>query len=191
MSTEHRRAGLLRAARTVFGRKGYHAAGVSDIVAEAGVARGTFYNYFESKRAVFQAVLLQLMDEVASVDVPIDVTQPIPPQVRVNLQRIVEAALNEEVSRLLFSEAAGIDEEADAALRAFYGAAAARIEKALRDGVALGVVRDGDLEITARCLLGTVQMPIFLASLGFEERLAPERLVAELEALLAGGVLAR
>ncbi len=189
MSSEHRRAGLLRAARTVFGQKGYHAAGVSDIVAEAGVARGTFYNYFESKRSIFQAVLLGLMDEVAGVVVPIELDRSIEDQLRTNLELIVEAALNEEVGRLLFAEAAGIDDEADAALRAFYGAAAARIEKALRHGVRLGLVRDGDLGLTARCLLGMVQMPVFLASLGFEEKLAPERLVAELEALLRGGVL--
>ncbi len=161
---------------------------MGDIVTEAGVARGTFYNYFESKRAVFQAVLLQLMDQVAEVVVPIDVGQPIDAQLRNNLERIVAAAMDEEVSRLLFAEAAGIDDEADAALRAFYGAAAARIEKALRDGVALGLVRDGDLALTARCLLGTVQMPIFLASLGFED-LEAARLVHELEALLRGGVL--
>jgi AcrR family transcriptional regulator len=190
VSSEHRRAGLLRAARTVFGRKGYHAAGVSDIVGEAGVARGTFYNYFESKRAVFQAVLLQLMDEVAGVVVPIELDRSIEAQLHTNLELIVTAALNEEVGRLLFAEAAGIDDEADAALRAFYGAAAARIEKALRKGVQLGLVRDGDLGLTARCLLGMVQMPVFMASLGFEERLAPKRLVDELEALLRGGVLA-
>lgn len=189
MSAEHRRSSLLRAARTVFCQKGYHAAGVSDIVAEAGVARGTFYNYFESKRAIFQAVLLMLMDEVAGVVVPIRLDADIEQQLKLNLKLIVEAALQDEVGRLLFAEAAGIDDEADAALRAFYGAAAARIEKALRKGVQLGLVRDGDLALTARCLLGCVQMPVFLASLGFEERLAPERLVAELEALLRGGVL--
>ena len=189
MSGESRSAQILKAARVVFARRGYHAAGVSDIVEEAGVARGTFYNYFESKRAVFQAVLIALMDEVVAVVVPIDVSRPIVPQVRVNIERVVAAAMDEEVARLLFAEASGVDEEADAALRAFYGAVAARIHKALRDGVALGIVRDGDLEVTARCLLGMVQMPVFLASLGFET-LEPERLVDELEALLQGGILA-
>ncbi|GBD13073.1 putative HTH-type transcriptional regulator YvdT [bacterium HR24] len=46
-----RRRSLLAAARRVFARKGYEAATVAEIVAEAGVAQGTFYLYFPSKRA--------------------------------------------------------------------------------------------------------------------------------------------
>ena len=45
-----RRAQLLRAARKVFRAKGYDGATVSEIVREAGVAQGTFYLYFPSKR---------------------------------------------------------------------------------------------------------------------------------------------
>ncbi len=62
MHPDDRRAALLDAAREVFTKKGYHAASVSDILLIAGVARGTFYNYFDSKRAVFQAVLEGLME---------------------------------------------------------------------------------------------------------------------------------
>ena len=54
-----RRRSLLAAARRVFARKGYEAATVSEIVAEAGVAQGTFYLYFPSKRAA----VVQLADE--------------------------------------------------------------------------------------------------------------------------------
>jgi AcrR family transcriptional regulator len=48
------RAQLLEAARTVFERKGYIDASVEDIVTEAGVARGSFYTYFEDKLEVFR-----------------------------------------------------------------------------------------------------------------------------------------
>ncbi|HXG42850.1 MAG TPA: helix-turn-helix domain-containing protein [Dehalococcoidia bacterium] len=54
-----RRQSLLAAARRVFASKGYEAATVSEIVAEAGVAHGTFYLYFPSKRAA----VVQLADE--------------------------------------------------------------------------------------------------------------------------------
>ena len=57
MSADDRRAHLLSASRTVFGRKGYHRTGVADIVTEAGVARGTFYRHFEGKREAFSAVV--------------------------------------------------------------------------------------------------------------------------------------
>lgn len=48
---------MLEAATRVIARKGYHAASVADIIAEAKVARGTFYLYFGSKDEAFSAVL--------------------------------------------------------------------------------------------------------------------------------------
>ena len=51
-----RKAQILRAANTVFSRKGFHAANVSDVAAEAGVSQGTVYHYFDSKEDLFMAV---------------------------------------------------------------------------------------------------------------------------------------
>lgn len=157
-----RRTQLLAAARQVFAQKGYHGAAVSDIIDAAGVARGTFYNYFESKRQVFQAVLQELMDSAAHAVAPIDVMEPIPPQVRDNLRRVV-ALLQEQGdgARILFTDAAGIDDEGREALGEFYGAATSRIERALRTGQAMGLVRECDVSLTASCLLGLLKEPVY------------------------------
>jgi AcrR family transcriptional regulator len=56
-SSDDRRQQLLDAATWVFARKGYRRAGISDIIARAGVARGTFYLYFKSKEEVFLAIV--------------------------------------------------------------------------------------------------------------------------------------
>ena len=55
-SRTKRRAQLVACAREVFAERGYHKASIDDVIRAAGVARGTFYNYFDSKRAVFQVV---------------------------------------------------------------------------------------------------------------------------------------
>ncbi|MCB9685765.1 MAG: TetR/AcrR family transcriptional regulator [Alphaproteobacteria bacterium] len=188
MDPDERRAAILAAARRVFVRKGYHRAGVADIVQEVGVARGTFYRYFEGKREVFAAVLGGVMDEVVGVVRPIDVTRPIPEQIRANLDRLVRAVTDEDVVRVLFAEAQGIDDEGDAALRDFYGAALGRIEAALRTGQALGVVRAGDTRLLARCLLGLIKEPVVQAAL-FGESLDAAGLVDEITAVLAGGIV--
>ena len=60
-----RRAQLLRAARNVFRAKGYDGASVSEIVREAGVAQGTFYLYFPSKRDVAVSLRDGLMETMA------------------------------------------------------------------------------------------------------------------------------
>jgi AcrR family transcriptional regulator len=59
-----RKADLLAAARLVFERQGYLDARVADIADEAGVSQGTFYTYFDSKDAVFQAVAADVADRM-------------------------------------------------------------------------------------------------------------------------------
>lgn len=53
---EHRER-LLEAAATEFANKGLAGARVDEISLAAGLAKGTIYNYFESKHAVFVAVV--------------------------------------------------------------------------------------------------------------------------------------
>ena len=60
-----RRAQLLKAARKVFRAKGYDGASVSEIVREAGVAQGTFYLYFPSKRDAAVSLRGGLMETMA------------------------------------------------------------------------------------------------------------------------------
>lgn len=59
-----RRAALLRAAREVLAEKGLDAARVSEIVARAGVAQGTFYLYFPSKYSLVVALTEQVMAQI-------------------------------------------------------------------------------------------------------------------------------
>jgi TetR/AcrR family transcriptional regulator, transcriptional repressor for nem operon len=57
---------LLEAGVTLFAEKGYHGTGVKDIVERAGVPKGSFYNYFESKEAFGAAILRHYADEQAA-----------------------------------------------------------------------------------------------------------------------------
>jgi AcrR family transcriptional regulator len=47
----------LNAAIWVFARRGYRRGSITDIIARAGVARGTFYLYFESKEGIFHSLV--------------------------------------------------------------------------------------------------------------------------------------
>jgi AcrR family transcriptional regulator len=58
------RAGLLDAAMRVFARLGPDAATIDDVITEAGVARGTFYNYFTTLDDVLVAVAIDLSDRL-------------------------------------------------------------------------------------------------------------------------------
>jgi len=51
---------LLDAAERVFGEVGYHDASIVKITGSAGVAQGTFYLYFDSKKAAFDELVRDL-----------------------------------------------------------------------------------------------------------------------------------
>ena len=55
--TEFRTAGILEAARKVFANEGFNQATVDDIASAAGVAKGTVYLYYQSKRDIYFAAL--------------------------------------------------------------------------------------------------------------------------------------
>jgi AcrR family transcriptional regulator len=71
-----RRRELVEAAYTVFVTKGYHTTSVAEIVREAGVSHGTFYNYFDNKRHILDEVLEYafelIVDGVVGRDQPQD-----------------------------------------------------------------------------------------------------------------------
>lgn len=54
------RAALLRAARRVFEKRGYHDTRIADITAAARMAVGSFYTYFASKEELFEALLIEM-----------------------------------------------------------------------------------------------------------------------------------
>lgn len=62
---ESRRGALVDAAFAVFMEKGVAASSVDDIVAAAGVAKGTFYLYFQTKDDAINAVAERVVDGVA------------------------------------------------------------------------------------------------------------------------------
>ena len=77
-TTKMRREQILDAAMEVFSRKGFAMATTAEIAREAGIAEGTIYNYFPSKRELFIAViknfvitvpLLELIDRLPQGDI--------------------------------------------------------------------------------------------------------------------------
>jgi TetR/AcrR family transcriptional regulator, transcriptional repressor for nem operon len=57
------RQSLLEAARRIVAAKGYAAVGINEILAAAGVPKGSFYHYFGSKDAFGEAMLKSYFDD--------------------------------------------------------------------------------------------------------------------------------
>lgn len=67
MEPDARRAEILSVARRLFGANGYTTVSLSDIAAEAGVARALINHYFGGKRQLYLEVVRQMMVVPASV----------------------------------------------------------------------------------------------------------------------------
>jgi AcrR family transcriptional regulator len=164
LNREQRRTQILERALGVFADKGYHGASVSDVVKAAGVARGTFYLYFDSKEAVFLDLLDELLATLRASVGGMDVSPGAPTmedQLHGIVVRIFETAeSNRELTRIIFREAVGLDAAVEAKLREFHDGLHGWLVIALRLGAELGLVRTCDPDVVATCVIGMVRESI-------------------------------
>ena len=148
---------LLDAAALEFGEKGFHEASISAITRRAGIALGSFYTYFESKDAIFRALVKDMSAQVAR-----HAGEAVAPQT--DAFEIERAALNsfldfarehKEIYRII-DEAEFVD---PASFREHYETTAARIVERLKKAEATGEMREGMEEAHAWALMG---MNVFL-----------------------------
>jgi AcrR family transcriptional regulator len=165
MGKPERRQQILAVAKDVFARRGYHAAKIEDIVGAAGVARGTFYLYFEDKRTIFEEIvdrtIARLGMAIVRVD-PHDEARSVADQVRENIRRIFRILLEDRATtKLLLSDALGVDPAFDRKLLSFYDETSNLLEQSLRDGQALGIVREGDVRLMSWLTMGALKETMF------------------------------
>jgi AcrR family transcriptional regulator len=188
-----RRQQILGAARDLFARRGYHQTTIDDIVDEAGVARGTYYLYYEDKRAVFSDLIDRFSQRLTmAIDriVTGDPERSVADQVLANIRAILGVCLAERaMTKILFTDAAGIDSAFDRKLATFYDAVVQLLTESLRDGQTLGVVRDGEPRVLAYLTLGALKELLYQAvTLGLAEESA-DRLTEQMYDFLARGYL--
>lgn len=191
MSPDARRAQLLAVALDLFAARGYHATSISHIIEKASVARGTFYQYFRSKKEIFDSLLDQLFEQVTSAVAPIAIDTPehIAIAIRGNIESLCQRLQdNLPMGRILLEQAVGVNETGREQLRDFYVRVLDRIERAVTVGQKLGVVRRGDAGLIAVFLLAMVKESLYQQILG-TRALGVGRLVDEIFETVQQGVL--
>jgi AcrR family transcriptional regulator len=172
-----RRQQILHAAREVFAKRGYHQATIDDIVAQAGVARGTFYLYFEDKRSVFSDLIDRFSAKLTMAIVSIvteDPERPVADQIHANVRAIIATCLADRtLTRILFTDAVGIDSDFDRKLGTFYDTLVQLLTESLKEGQRLGIVGDGEPRVLAYLSIGALKELLYQAvTLGLAEESA-------------------
>ncbi len=153
---------LLDASAIEFGEKGFHEASVSSITRRAGVALGTFYTYFESKDALFQALVQDMSAQVKlsagsavrdlqerGAFTAFDIEE-------VALRSFLDFAKEHKEIYRIIDESEFVDPRA---YRDHYVGTAERIRQRLEEGAASGELRDDIDEAHAWAVMG---MNVFL-----------------------------
>ena len=196
---EARPAEIVAAAMAVFSEKGFAAARLDDIAARAGVSKGALYLYFETKQALFEAVVRDIVGP--NVTMVIGLIDQFPGSFA-DLARLV---LPTAAARLVASDAGKVVKMIVGESRTFpelaaywhrevitpaLGAMRRRVERAQAEGELIaGDSRYMAYSLIAPMLLGLIWREV-MEPIGAEP-VELDRLAAQHAEILLGGMLVR
>jgi AcrR family transcriptional regulator len=143
--SEFRCAEILAAARGVFAMRGFSEATVDEIAAAAGIAKGTVYLYFPSKRDIYLAALKQgLMELMERTRATMDAARGIEAKLQTFVRtRLEYAEANRDFIKIYHSEFGNLTNAAvcDSEFQQLYLKQARMLETVLRSAVTNGEIR--------------------------------------------------
>lgn len=148
---------LLDAAAQEFGERGYHEASIAGLTARAGASIGTFYVYFDSKEAIFRALVADMgrLTRAWIAERVKDAPDRLAAE-GLGVAAFIEFVRAHKDLYRIVMEAQFVAEDA---YRDYYTSFAAAYTRNLTEAAAKGEIRDGDHEARAWALLG---MSVFL-----------------------------
>jgi len=162
MSTEEK---LINASIELMSKNGYHRTTVADIVKAAGVAQGTFYLYYDSKKMLFlglmerfsgmlQEALLEVDWQIESMETQEEIAQ----KVRLAIQKILLVyQSNAVLARIFLREAMGLEPDFaelwDSIIERLATFAALIMDQAIERGL----LPPQNSNIVAHCVVGMIE----------------------------------
>jgi AcrR family transcriptional regulator len=179
---------ILDAAAAEFGEKGFHDGSISGITRRAGVALGSFYTYFDSKDAVFRALVQDMSDQVRDQVAPaIRAASDQLAAERAGLLEFIRFVRQHKEIYRIIDESEFVDPDS---FRRHYATTAERIHARLSAAATRGEVRGDVDEVHAWAIMG---MNVFLGlRYGvWNDAEPPEGVADRIADLLANGLAPR
>jgi len=158
-TVQDRRQDILEAALKIFAKKGYNGSTTAEIARVAGVAEGTIFRHFSTKKELLIAVLepkvlegIIQLDKEHREDTPTEFFRCF---LRNRLGLIKE---NEALIRLMFAEAQYHSEVREALFKGILGQGISIIKPWFDEGVARGDFKDLPFVPTIRSFMGMVMI---------------------------------
>lgn len=168
MEAEKRKQHILDCAKRLFSRRGYYQTQISDIIAEAEIARGTVYQYFEHKDDIFTTLLKNFFDtwqETISTGITPDNRARLAPReylfLRVKMT-LIFFANDPEMCNIVLRTGHGLSGELDSIIRRFEQKIQQLLMSDLEFGISMKVIReDLDAELISNILVGGVLNAVY------------------------------
>ncbi len=194
-SRDVRRERLVHSAKRAFAEKGYHEASISQIVRHAGIARSTFYQYFDSKLHLFQSILDSFLQDLHESIQPISLAPGAPApmaQLQDNLTRVLDLVLAEgDLTQIVLHHTGALDQTVVRRLEEFYKEAAEMIQRSLNQGISMNLVRPCDTRLTSFSIIGAVKEVVFQLTSSPQQQPSVEELTTQLLNFAMGGILVK
>ncbi|MEH7381650.1 TetR/AcrR family transcriptional regulator [Bacillus sp. JJ1533] len=146
---------LLRAAEEVFGQKGYYETSIVNISQEAKVAQGTFYNYFPSKKDIFDELIREYSRELRlAIKEEMGKAKSFEEAQRRGFKAFFNWVKNRRNLYSIVQQAVVVDKEL---YRWYYDKLANGFLKSLSAGIGVGEFKEIDQETVAYCLMSIGQ----------------------------------
>lgn len=155
---EARPGEILEAALELFAEKGFAATRLNEVADRAGISKGTLYLYFDSKEALFQAVIREmLLPQVEQAETMAGTFTGTTHELLRGMSRFWrESIMNSRLSgipKLVIAEAGNFPDLARFYYENVVKRGMALAERMLRRGIERGEFRDCNVTYTARVLL--------------------------------------
>ncbi len=149
---------LLDAAQDIFAERGYHQAGMDDIVQAADRSKGAAYFHFPSKRDIFEAVLERLADRLEDkVEKALAGQTAAVARLEIALLTVLETFTNHRrMARLALIDLMGAGPEFDAVLGKTKGRFADLIKHQLDAAVDEGAIDPINTRLVSQAWLGAI-----------------------------------
>lgn len=154
---QDKRRQIIEAAEKVFSRKGFHGAKVEEIAVEAGVGKGTVYEYFASKNHLYQETIRYYINSyLRSLQEVLDLEQSTRQQLT-DIMKLHQRFLAEKQWVFKFaSEHPPLGTEMREWLRQIKGDLIKRLADILRRGIERGEVRPLNTMLAAQIFFGVL-----------------------------------
>ena len=151
---------ILDAAMRVFSAKGFHNAKIEEIAQEAEVGKGTVYEYFSNKEALFVEMLESafhaytegLTQAVSAAD---GSSGRLHAMLKFSLSFIQQ---KQELARLMMEQPIGIPPRLKQSFAALQRRIRQQVDDILQEGVERGELREHDRNVAVAMVMGTVYM---------------------------------